>query len=113
LNEHLTYLRVIDQVTWYAASWNASLRGFLSRIFGGSENQPLFNLPGVASGLNLLLSAGLLAALAWTAWRAKGSRELQKTWPSAWRSSLCCSSPRWGGLLLMLLLIPPGSLESC
>lgn len=78
LSEHLAYLNVLDQITWYAASWNASLHGFFSRIFGGSENRPLIDLPGLTTGLSLLLSAGLAAALVWAAWPRPGKTQLTR-----------------------------------
>jgi len=58
------YLNVIGEVTWYAASWNASFMGFFTRIFGGSENVPLVNLPALASimtyGCSLIVVAQLI-----------------------------------------------------
>ncbi len=61
------WLAVLGSVTWYAASWNASFMGFLTRIFGGSGNTPLFNLPGLAYGLTAALSLLALACLTWMA----------------------------------------------
>jgi hypothetical protein len=59
------YLAVSRQVTWYSASWNASLLGFFTRLFGGSENTPLVNQPWIAWGLTAFVSAGLVAAVWW------------------------------------------------
>jgi hypothetical protein len=59
------YLSVIDSTTWYGASWNASFLGFFSRIFGGSENVPLMDLPQLAFGLSLALSLLAIGVLVW------------------------------------------------
>lgn len=52
-----SYLESTGNVTWYAASWNASLLGFFTRVLGGSENVPLVDAPRLAFGLTLVLSA--------------------------------------------------------
>jgi hypothetical protein len=58
------YGEILDGVTWHSASWNASYAGFFTRIFGGSENVPLFEMPrlgwGIVMTLNILTVAGLL-----------------------------------------------------
>jgi hypothetical protein len=62
------YFAVLSEITWYAASWNASFLGFFTRIFGGSENVPLFNLPKLAVALTRICSlifALWLVRLAW------------------------------------------------
>jgi hypothetical protein len=58
----------LSNITWYAASWNASFLGFFTRIFGGSENVPLVNLPTVAQTLTRMGSLLLILCLAWLAW---------------------------------------------
>ena len=64
---YASYHQVLSSVTWYAASWNASLMGFFSRIFGGSENIPLWNLPWLGRALTGGISLLLLVALIWQA----------------------------------------------
>jgi hypothetical protein len=53
IDSYLDYLKVLRGVTWYAASWNASFMGFFTRVFGGSENVPLWNLPRLSWVLSL------------------------------------------------------------
>lgn len=61
---YINYYKILANVTWYAASWNASFMGFFSRIFGGSDNIPFWTLPWLAKGLadlcSLLLIFGLI-----------------------------------------------------
>jgi hypothetical protein len=67
--ENFFYL--LQNMPWYAGSWNASFLGFFTRIFGGSMNIPLLNLPWLARALSLLLS---LALLVWMiSWIRRGS----------------------------------------
>jgi hypothetical protein len=47
-------------VDWQATSWNASIFGFLTRIFGGSGNVPLINLPTLGFVLAYLACAVLV-----------------------------------------------------
>jgi hypothetical protein len=61
------YLNILGGVTWYAASWNASLMGFFTRLLGGSENPPPINMPVLAHILAYGGSALLVGALAWFA----------------------------------------------
>ena len=67
-----SYLAAAAGVTWYAASWNASLLGFLSRILGGSENVPLWNVPWLAHGLTYALALAAVAGLIWLTWPRRG-----------------------------------------
>jgi hypothetical protein len=59
------YLAILGDAVWYSASWNASFRGFFSRVFGGSEGEPLFDIPVVTSVLNVGLSALAIFLLFW------------------------------------------------
>ena len=54
------FLSLLQNMPWYAGSWNASFMGFFTRIFGGSMNIPLFNLPWLARTLSLVLSLALM-----------------------------------------------------
>jgi len=64
-DEHLKYLRTISSITWYSSSWNPSLMGFATRIFGGSENIPIINAPAVGIILYSLVSLFLILILFW------------------------------------------------
>ena len=68
IDAYKNYITILSSVTWYAASWNASFLGFFTRIFGGSENIPLFNLPAVAQTLARICSGLFILWLAWLAW---------------------------------------------
>lgn len=61
------YLGVLGGANWHAASWNASFLGFFGRIFGGSRNLPLVDVPGLAQVLAAAGSATILGALVWLA----------------------------------------------
>jgi hypothetical protein len=66
------YRQVLSSVTWYSSSWNASFMGFFSRIFGGSENIPLWNLPLLGWALTGGISFVSLVMLLWQAWPRGG-----------------------------------------
>ena len=68
LDTHLEYLRVLQEIYWYSSNWNASFMGFFSRIFGGSENLPLFNYPQLTNFLVYTLSLICLLLLVWFSW---------------------------------------------
>ena len=59
------YFGVMQSVTWFGNSWNASYWAFFTRILGGSENVPLVNAPAIAQGVVILCSA---ATVAWFAY---------------------------------------------
>jgi hypothetical protein len=61
------FFSLLQNMPWYAGSWNASFMGFFTRIFGGSMNIPLFNLPWLARTLSLVLSLGLMGWMIWLA----------------------------------------------
>jgi alpha-1,2-mannosyltransferase len=73
-----TYITILSNVTWYASSWNASFQGFFSRIFGGSENIPLVNLPVVTQILTKLGSLVFLCGLVWVAWPRAQERNRER-----------------------------------
>lgn len=58
---YTAYLDCLAQVNWQAVSWNASLSGFFSRIFGGSLNEPWIDVPLLARTLTLATSLIVLA----------------------------------------------------
>lgn len=66
IGPHLTYLGILRKVTWYASSWNASLIGVLTRLFGGSENIPLIEIPRLAFILGYLAIPAGIAGLYWS-----------------------------------------------
>lgn len=55
------YVNTLQHVRWYASSWNASLFGFLYRIFGAGHegNLALFNFPNLAYPAYIILFAVL------------------------------------------------------
>lgn len=62
-DDHQDYLRIAGDVTWLAASWNASFAGYFSRIFGGSENVPWLQASMLAKLFSVLSSAAVLMAI--------------------------------------------------
>lgn len=50
------YAMIGSDVSWFSVNWNASFRGFFSRILGGSENVPLYDAPFMALFLSKALS---------------------------------------------------------
>jgi len=60
LPTYKNFLSLLQNMPWYAGSWNASFMGFFTRMFGGSLNTPLANLPWLARTLSLVLSLALL-----------------------------------------------------
>jgi hypothetical protein len=62
---YINYHQLILHITWYAASWNASLYGFLVRLFGGNEfNTALILFPALTKILYPILSATLILGIA-------------------------------------------------
>jgi hypothetical protein len=61
----LNFFSSLQNMPWYAGSWNGSFLGFFSRILGGSMNIPLVELPWLAHALSLLLSVMLLFGMIW------------------------------------------------
>lgn len=60
---YLNYYSILHSINWYSSSWNASILGVLSRLFGGEPNAPLFALPHIVQPLYWLLSGIMLIAL--------------------------------------------------
>ncbi len=89
-----SYFASAGSVTWYAASWNASLMGFFTRFLGGSENVPLVEAPWLAHGLAYGLSLAMVAGLAWLAWPRPGQ-------------SAAVGELGYGLALALMLLISP------
>jgi len=65
METYIEFIQNLSTITWYGASWNASFLGFFTRILGGSEGEPLINLPELAYGLNYASTIILLLTLAW------------------------------------------------
>jgi hypothetical protein len=57
---YLNYFSALKTVDWQATSWNASIFGFMTRIFGGSGNVPLINSPTLGSVMAYLACAVLV-----------------------------------------------------
>ncbi len=94
----LEYLRVLQDVDWFSASWNASILGFAKRVLGEPGNATLLRLPALASILGRalsLLGAGLLVIMARRGQENDSSEDLR---------DLAFSSC----IVLMLLISPLG-----
>ena len=61
---YIEYSKILSEVNWLATNWNGSYSGFFYRLFGGSRNQPWFNLPELSRGLSLVASLITLSVLA-------------------------------------------------
>lgn len=59
------YAAALNSVTWFANSWNASYASFFTRVLGGSDNQPLANVPRLSHAVVLVASSGTVLWLAW------------------------------------------------
>ena len=101
-----TYFLTLKKILWYSASWNGSVLGFLTRLFGGDNegNHPIINLPFLTHPIFLVVSALLTVYLIWTTWqttRLKNSLSVQANWDLFdWGFSLT--------IVLMLLIAPLG-----
>lgn len=64
-SEYLAYYKTLTHISWYTSSWNASLLGFLLRIFGGNReiNTPLIYLPTLSHILHWVITGLLLVGL--------------------------------------------------
>jgi hypothetical protein len=101
---YLGALREI-KVSWYNPIWNASAMGFLSRIFGGTEDMPLADLPRLAHVLHYSLGAALVLANFWLARRDKTSPErLDLAFALSIVSMLLLSPSAWAYYFPLLLL---------
>lgn len=76
---YVSYLSVLDQITWHAASWNASFQGYFSRIFGGSENLPLVNWPQLTHALTYLFGVALTALNYWLSHSNNANKQTDRT----------------------------------
>ena len=97
METYIEFIQNLSTITWYGASWNASFLGFFTRIFGGSEGEPLINLPELAYGLNYASTVILLLILAWA---VKTQKNKNKKMYDDLLFSLC--------IVFMLLLSPLG-----
>jgi Glycosyltransferase family 87 len=94
---HIRYLRLLSDVDWYAATWNASILGFASRIFGGAGNEALIDVPMAATSIHMVAAVLGLSVLVWLARRHRIA-------PDGARFDLAFAAV----LPLMLLLSPLG-----
>ncbi len=64
-HEYIAYYKTLVHIHWYTSNWNASLLGFIQRIFGGNneKNIPLILLPTLSRIIYWLLSGLLIAGL--------------------------------------------------
>jgi hypothetical protein len=75
------YVDALGSVNWHAASWNASLAGFFSRPFGGSQNLPWIDAPWLARGLTWAASLGVLFCYLRSMWRIRNlNADLRADW---------------------------------
>ncbi|WP_159098815.1 glycosyltransferase family 87 protein [Aquabacterium olei] len=63
LSTFIDFTQAVNSITWSASNWNASLFGWVCRIFGGSENRPLIDAPQLGVLLYVVISMALTAAL--------------------------------------------------
>jgi len=94
---YLVYRDILNHVNWQSASWNASLFGFFTRLFGGSENIPWHDAPRLAHGLSLAGSLTLLALYLRAVWDSRG-------WPLPAKADLLAAA----SIPAMLLISPLG-----
>lgn len=57
------YFNLLSRIYWHSASGNASLQGFFSRIFGGSETPPWVAMPALGQGLTMACSLLVLVVV--------------------------------------------------
>ena len=93
---------VIQSVTWFGNSWNASFASFITRILGGSENVPLVNAPALGQVLMLISSAATLVWMAWITRREPVRAEALTSRTQAARFDL-----GYGLTLAVMLLVSP------
>ena len=96
------YFGVIQSVTWFGNSWNASFASFITRILGGSENVPLVNAPALGQVLMLISSAATLVWMAWITRREPVRAEALTYTTQAARFDL-----GYGLTLAVMLLVSP------
>lgn len=62
---YLHYLSIFKQIDWYNVNWNASLLGFLGRIFGHNQetNIAIYHFPLLTQILYMAFAAALLCML--------------------------------------------------
>lgn len=66
-----SYFAALRHINWIGTTWNASILGFLIRLFGGNNegNLAVFNHPGITQPLYWIISLSLAAYLITTSWR--------------------------------------------
>lgn len=71
VDAYLRYHHILNDVNWYAASWNVSFLGFFTRLFSGIEsNIPIVNIPWLAQLLSTLCNFILFTYLLYAWYRS-------------------------------------------
>lgn len=65
LNDYISYHHILNNICWYTSSWNASLYGFILRVFGGhaEKNIPLWLLPHLGHYLYWIIYSCIFIAV--------------------------------------------------
>lgn len=79
LQNYSDYNNILHHVNWYASSWNASVLGFLIRLFGGESNTALIAIPGLAHRLFYIITPLIVASLIRFLWPSSTINSSQKT----------------------------------
>ena len=74
---YVRFEAVLGSVTWYGAGMNASYASVSSRLFGGSNTQPLLDLPVLGRWVTNAASVASLAVLLVLAWPRTNMRQNQ------------------------------------
>lgn len=59
------YINILRSVSWHAASWNGSVFGFISRLFGESGYNSIFNRPELSFSISVAFSLLLFSLCIW------------------------------------------------
>lgn len=98
------YFNTLQHIRWYASSWNASLFGFLYRIFGAGHegNHALIKFPSLAYPIYIIIFALLSIYLLWIIRKSLSNNKIMSPQEKQdiidWQYSLT--------IVLMLLLSP-------
>lgn len=115
IKSYQTYLLNLKEIYWYSGNWNASLLGFLARLFGGNHegNHPIVNLPQLTQALYFVISAIIISYFIYNVWSMSIHRNIIKKTTAF--HSLFTQQDRdifdWQyslAIVLMLLLSPLG-----
>jgi len=102
---YLSYYKSLQDVFWFATSWNVSFNGFFGRLFSdGERNVSWIMAPHLASFLTLACSVILVAYLIWV-WRKQTPQQFDRGFSLVLVSMLLLSPLGWI-YYFPLLLIP-------